>query len=43
MLHVNIMKEHLNDAVVNTYQFNNVDEAKTTKFVGKKTENVWGC
>ena len=41
MLHVNIMKEQLNDAVVNTYQFNNADEAKTT--IGQKTENVWGC
>ena len=24
-------KDHLNDAVVNRYQFNNVDEAKTTQ------------
>ena len=30
MLHVKFKKDHLNDAVVNTYQFNNVDEAETT-------------
>ena len=28
MLHVKFKKDHLNDAVVKTYQFNNVDEAK---------------
>ena len=31
MLHVKFKKDHLNDAVVNTYQFNNVDEVKTTQ------------
>ena len=30
MLHVKFMRDHLNYAVVNTYQFNNVDGAKTT-------------
>ena len=30
MLHVKFKKDHLNDAVVNIYQFNNVDEAETT-------------
>ena len=32
MLDVKFKKDHLNDAVVNTCQFNNADEAKTTKF-----------
>ena len=40
MLHVKFKKDHLNDAVVNTYQFNNVDEAKITQFIGQKAENV---
>ena len=31
MLHVMFKKDHLNDAVVNMYQFNNIDEAKTTQ------------
>ena len=31
MLYVKIRKDHLNDAMVNRYQFNNVDEAKTTQ------------
>ena len=31
MLPVKFKKDHLNDAVVNIYQFNNVNEAKTTK------------
>ena len=31
MLHMKFEKGHLNDAAVNTYQFNNVDEAKTTQ------------
>ena len=29
MLHVKFKKDHLNDAVVNKYQFNNVDKAKS--------------
>ena len=29
MLHVKSKKDYLNDIVVNTYQFNNADEAKT--------------
>ena len=29
-------KDHLNDAVVNTYHFNNVDEEKTTQSLVKK-------
>ena len=29
MLHVTFKKDHSNDALVNTYQFSNVDEAKT--------------
>ena len=41
MLHVKFKKDHLNDAVVNTYQFNNVHEAKTTQsLLGQKAENV---
>ena len=40
MLHVKFKKDHLSDAVVNTCQFNNADEAKSTKFVDQKTENV---
>ena len=38
MLHVKFKKDHLNDAVVNRYQFNNVDGAKTTQglFVRKQ-------
>ena len=43
MLDVKFKKDHLSDAVVNTCQFNNADEAKSTKFVDQKTENVWGC
>ena len=31
MSHVKFKKDHLDDAVVNTYQFNNVDEAKATQ------------
>ena len=31
ILHVKFKKDHLNDAGINTYQFNNVDEAKTTQ------------
>ena len=31
MLHVKFKKDHLNDAVVNKYQLNNVNEAKTTQ------------
>ena len=31
MLHVKFKKDYLNNAVVNTYQFNNVDEAKITQ------------
>ena len=30
ILHVKFKKDHLKEAVVNTHQFNNVDEAKTT-------------
>ena len=40
MLDVKLKKDHVNDAVVNTCQFTNADEAKTTKFVGQKAENV---
>ena len=40
MLDVKFKKDHLSDAVVNTCQFNNADEAKSTKFVDQKTENV---
>ena len=40
MLDVKLKKDHVNDAVVNTCQFTNADEAKTTKFVGQKSENV---
>ena len=37
MLHVKVKKDQLNDAVVNTYQFNNVDEAKPAQsFLVKK-------
>ena len=38
MLHVKFKKDHLNDAVANTYQFNNADEAKATQklFVRKQ-------
>ena len=41
MLHVNFKKDHLNYAVVNTYQFGNVNEAKrksNTMFVVQKAE-----
>ena len=31
VLHVKVKKDHLNDAVANTYQFNNVDEEKATQ------------
>ena len=31
MLHGKFKKDHLNNAVVNTYQFKNADEAKTTQ------------
>ena len=31
MLHEKYKKDDLNDAAVDTYQFNNVDEAKTTQ------------
>ena len=31
MLYVKFKEDNLNDAVINTYQFNNVDEAKTTQ------------
>ena len=31
MLHMKFKKDHLNDLVVNTYQLNNADEAKTTQ------------
>ena len=41
MLHVKFKKDHLNDTVVNTYQFNNVDKAKIkAKIVDQKAENV---
>ena len=44
MLHLKFKKDHLNDAMVNTYQFNNVDEEKATQSLlirkQKKFEDV---
>ena len=44
MLHVKFKKDHLNDTVVNAYQFNKADEAKTTQILlvrkQKMFENV---
>ena len=36
MLHVKFKKDHLNDAVVNTYQFSNADKARQKLFVRKQ-------
>ena len=36
MLHVKFKKDSLNDAVVDTYQFNNVDEEKTQSLLVRK-------
>ena len=44
MLHVKFKKDHLNDAVVNTYQFNNVDEGKRTQsFENTGIEITYRC
>ena len=40
MLHVKFKKDHLNDALVNTYQFNHVDEAKTTQSLSVRTQKM---
>ena len=41
MLHVKFKKDHLNDAVVNTYQFNNVDEEKTTQSLLVRKQKIF--
>ena len=41
MLHMKFEKGHLNDAAVNTYQFNNVDEAKTTQSVLVRKQEIF--
>ena len=41
MLHVKFKKDHLNDAVVNTCQFNNVDEEKTTQSLLVRKQKIF--
>ena len=41
MLHVKFRKDNLNDAVVNTYQLNNVNEAKTTQSLLVKKQKMF--
>ena len=41
MLHVKLRKDNLNDAVVNTYQLNNVNEAKTTQSLFVKKQKMF--
>ena len=41
MLHMKFEKGHLNDAAVNTYQFNNADEAKTTQSVLVRKQEIF--
>ena len=41
MLHVKFKKDHLNDAVVYKYQFNNVDEAKTTQSLSIRKQKMF--
>ena len=41
MLHMKFKKGHLNYAVVNTYQFNNADEAKTTQSVFVRKQEIF--
>ena len=42
ILHVKLNKDHLNDTVINTYQFNNVDEAKTTQSLLVRKQKIFG-
>ena len=42
ILHVKFNKDHLNDTVINTYQFNNVDEAKTTQNLLVRKQKIFG-
>ena len=41
MVHVKFKKDHLNDAVVNIYQFNNVDEAKTSQSLLVRMQKIF--
>ena len=42
MLHEKYKKNHLNDATVDTYQFNNVDEAETTQSLLVRNQKMFG-
>ena len=42
ILHVKFNKDHLNDTVINTYQFNNADEAKATQSLLVIKQKIFG-